>query len=240
MTRAECIKILSDETHPQYQELSHVYRVNYNKCRRYYDELGFKGYVLHHKIINCDNYEEWCIEEIEPMTRSQHSRLHMVLYQQGLGNPDNQGEIIRKRQATRAAHGPYTAWNKGLTRSIDSRIPVSPRKGKTGQDFPFLCASKKGKSGGWNRGLSGHPSLQHTEEWKAAQSERMKLNNPMRDEAVRQKQLETVRNPEVVARRVEKLKGRKRYTNGVVRKMFKPGEEPEGFYPCSKKKEGHR
>lgn len=153
MTRAECLKMLADKSHPQHKEFSHMFHENYNKCKQYYEQLGFKGYTLHHKIVDCTNYEEWKIDEIVPLTRSEHSRLHSVYYKQGLGATDEEKRkaMREKAAATYRAHE-HIPWNKGLTKETDSRIKDSPRLGKTGKDFPFLCASKKGKSGGWNRG----------------------------------------------------------------------------------------
>lgn len=174
MTRNECISIIKDKSHPLHKELSHTFRTNYNKCRKYYNELGYKGYTLHHKIFNCNNYEEWNINEIEPMTREEHSRLHMVIYKQGLGSKESQRkahETLNKKYAS----GELVIWNKGLTKETDCRIKDSPRKGKTGEEFPFLCASKKGKSGGWNKNISDDDhrkqNLKHSEEWKKKHSE---------------------------------------------------------------------
>lgn len=148
MTREECLDILKDKTHPQYKELHRVFFNNRNACRRYYGGLGFKGYTLHHKIVNCTNYEEWKIDEIEPMTRSAHSRLHMMIYKQGLGSDESKKKAHdRLRELYKS--GEIVVWNKGK-----KGVQVSQRKGKTGKDFPFLCASKKGKSGGWNRGIT--------------------------------------------------------------------------------------
>ena len=233
MTRKECIEILNDKSNPLYEQLSHTYNTNYNKCRKYYDELGYKGYTLHHKIVNCTNYEEWNIEEIVPMTRADHSRLHMVYYKQGLGSP----ESIKKAHETlkkKYNSGELKPWNKGLSKETDSRIKTSPRKGKTGADFPFLCASKKGKSGGWNRGITPedprYNSLIPTEEQRQKISERMKLNNPMSDKNSVLKLKETLNKPEVQAKRWEKITGRKKYTNGVECHMFFPGNEPDGYY----------
>lgn len=177
MTRNECTSIIKDKSHPLHKELSHTFRINYNKCRKYYDKLGYKGYTLHHKIVNCDNYEEWNIDEIEPMTREEHSRLHMTFYKQGLGSMESQKkahETLNKKYAI----GELVIWNKGLTKEIDDRIKESPRKGKTGKDFPFLCASKKGKSGGWNKNISDDDprkeNLKWSEERKQHQSEILK------------------------------------------------------------------
>ena len=88
MTRSQCFEILKDTTHPKYKELHHIFYTNRNKCRKYYTDLGTykSGMVLHHKIFNCDNYEDWKIDEIEPMDKREHSRLHMVIYKQGLGS----------------------------------------------------------------------------------------------------------------------------------------------------------
>lgn len=155
MTRSECFSILNDKNNPQYKELHHIFYSNRNKCREYYESIGeYKpGMVLHHKVFNCDNYEEWKIEEIIPMEKSEHSRLHYVVYKQGLGkdgNLEKAHESLKKKYES----GELSAWNKGLTAETDDRIKPSPRKGKTGKDFPFLCASKKGKSGGWNKGIT--------------------------------------------------------------------------------------
>ena len=227
MTRAECMLILKDKTHPQYKELHHIYYANRNACRKYYDDLGYKGYTLHHKIINCTNYEEWKIDEIEPMTRAEHSRLHMIYYKQGLGSE----ESIKKAHDTlreKYAKGELVIWNKGKV-----GVQVSPRKGKTGADFQFLCASKKGKSGGWNKNIAPddprYNSLKHSKEQNEKMSNFMKEHNPMYNEEVRQKCLDAIRDPEVQRKRSEKMRGRKKYTNGIEVHMYKPGEEPEGY-----------
>ena len=180
MNRQECMDVLKDKSNPLYEELSHTFRTNYNNCRKYYDNLGYKGYTLHHRVFNCNNYEEWKIDEIEPMTREEHSRLHMVVYKQGLGS----AESIKKAHETlnqKYKNGEIVVWNKGLTKETDSRIKTSPRKGKTGDDFPFLKVSKKGKSGGWNRGITPddlrYESLKHSDEWKKNQSDLLKLRS---------------------------------------------------------------
>ena len=232
MTRNECLEILKNKNHPQYKELHSTFFTNKNKCRKYYDSLGYKGYTLHHKIVNCDNYEEWKIDEIEPMTRSEHSRLHMMFYKQGLGSPqsiEKAHNTLKRKYAT----GEITVWNKGLTKETDSRIKESPRKGKTGKEFPFLCASKKGKSGGWSKGISKddprYSSLLHTDEQNKKQSDFMKKNNPMFDEQKRQKCLEKIRSEEVQNKRKEKMIGRKLYTNGIEKHFYKPGTQPEDY-----------
>lgn len=241
MTRNECIKVLKDKNHPLHDQLSHVYKTNYNICRKHYNDLGFKGYTLHHKIVNCTNYEEWKIDEIEPMTRTEHSKLHLVYYKQGLGSPQSikkAHETLKKKYNS----GELKPWNKGLTKETDSRIKTSPRKGKTGEDFPFLCASKKGKSGGWNRGITSddprYNSLKPSEEQKQRMSEYMKLNNPMLNKESVLKLKETLNKPEVQAKRLEKIVGRKKYTNGFEAHMFFPGEEPEGYYLSKDFKKG--
>lgn len=227
MTREECLDILKDKTHPQYKELHRVFFNNRNVCRRYYDDLGFKGYTLHHKIVNCTNYEEWKIDEIEPMTRSAHSRLHMMIYKQGLGS-DASKKKAHDRLRELYKSGEIVVWNKGK-----KGVQVSKRKGKTGKDFPFLCAPKRGKSGGWNRGITKddprYNSLKHSKEQNEKMSDFMKKNNPMKNDEVRKKQLVAVRDPNVQRKRAEKLKGRKKYTNGIEIHMYKPGEEPVGY-----------
>lgn len=232
MNRNQCLEILNNKNHPSYKEFSHLFRTNYNKCRKYYDNLGFKGYTLHHKIVNCDNYEEWKIEEIEPMNRSDHSKLHMVYYRQGLGSKESIDKA-HKNLKKKYESGELHAWNKGLTKETDSRIKESPRKGKTGEDFLFLKASKKGKSGGWNKGITKedprYQSLKHSDEQKQKQSEFMKNNNPMFNSENKNKLKEILNNPDIQNKRIEKIKGRKRYTNGIETHMYKPGEEPEGY-----------
>ena len=184
MTREECLKILKDKSHPQYKELHRIFFKNRNICRRYYDNLGYKGYTLHHKILNCTNYEEWKIDEIEPMAHSEHSRLHMVYYKQGLGSEAS----IKKAHDTlnkKYKNGELIIWNKGK-----KGVQVSPRKGKTGEEFPFLKASKKGKSGGWNRGITKddprYSSLIHSEEQnkKASQTMKEKSKNHLNDKFI--------------------------------------------------------
>lgn len=220
MTKQECDNILSDKNNPMYSELRHKYYKNYNICRKYYDSLGYKGYTLHHKNVGCDNYEEWKIEEIEPMTRAEHSRLHMVFYKQGLGSE----ESIKKSHlalAEKYKNGEIAVWNKGLTSDIDSRV-ASPRKGKTGEDYPFLCASKKGKSGGWNKGLT-----KETDERVAKYSNArvgkgspkiIGENNPSK-------------RPDVKQKIIESKLGKKKYSNGIETRLFIPGDEPDGFLP---------
>lgn len=177
MTRNECMKIINDKSNPDRKKFIHLFRTNYNKCRKYYNNLGYKGYTLHHKNICCTNYEEWKIDEIEPMTRSEHSKLHMCYYNQGLNTEESKIKA-HKSLKEKYARGELQIWNKGLTKEIDSRIPESPRKGKTGNDFPFLKASKKGKSGGWNRGIlpsdPRYESILFDENRKKEFSERMK------------------------------------------------------------------
>lgn len=232
MTRNECMAILKDKDLPQYKELHHIYYTNKSVCRKYYDSLGYKGYTLHHKNVGCTNYEEWKIDEIEPMTRSEHSKLHMVYYKQGLGSEE---AIKKRKEALRklAASGKRHAWNKGLTKETDNRIKTSPRKGKIGKEFSFLCASKKGKSGGWNKNISKddprYASLKKSPEQCEKASKFMKENNPMFNSEYKTKQLQAVRSPEVQQSRREKITGRKKYTNGVEIHMFKPGEEPSGY-----------
>lgn len=232
MTRNECIEILKNKSHPQYKELHHTFFTNKNACRRYYDNLGYKGYTLHHKDICCTNYEEWKIDEIEPMTHSEHSRLHMVYYKQGLGSEESlkKGRETRKKKY---ASGELHAWNKGLTKETDNRIKTSPRKDKTGKEFPFLCASKKGKSGGWNKDISKddprYNSLKKPPEQIEISSKFMKENNPMFNPEIREKQLQAVRNPKTQQARREKITGRKKYTNGIEVHMFKLGEQPLGY-----------
>ena len=177
MTRNECMNIINDVSNPDRKNFLHIFRTNYNKCRKYYNDLGYKGYTLHHKILNCNNYEEWKIDEIVPMTRSEHSKLHISIYKQGIGSKES---IIKAHNVLKEKYrsGELTIWNKGLTKETDGRIKESPRKGKTGDDFPFLKASKKGKSGGWNRGITKddarYSSLLHSDEQNEKQSEFMK------------------------------------------------------------------
>lgn len=223
MTRSECMKILNDKENPLYKEFIHTFRTNYNNCRKYYDNLGYKGYTLHHKIINCTNYEDWKVDEIEPMLRSEHSRLHMVYYKQGLGSEESRRkahETLSKKYAS----GELQIWNKGLTKETDCRIKESNRKGKTGEDFPFLKASKKGKSGGWNKDITSddprYKSLLHSEDQNKKQSEFMKNNNPMN-------------NPEYRKKVGESKKGKKKYTNGKETHIFIPGSQPNGYYTLS-------
>lgn len=177
MTRNECMKIINDKSNPDRKNFIHLFRTNYNKCRKYYNNLGYKGYTLHHKNICCTNYEEWKIDEIEPMTHSDHSKLHMCYYSQGLGSEESKIKA-HKTLKERYEKGILHAWNSGLTKETDSRIKESPRKGKTGEDFPFLKASKKGKSGGWNKGITKddprYSSLVKTDEQKEKSSIRMK------------------------------------------------------------------
>lgn len=228
MTRNECLAILKDKGNPIYKDFYHLFKQNYNRCRKYYDGLGYKGYVLHHKIVNCTNYEEWKIDEIEPLTHSEHAKIHMLYYKQGLGNPSKQLEMREKARLTRKQHN-VQPWNKGKTKETDCRIKESPRKGKTGKDFPFLCASKKGKSGGWNKGLHGLPNLRHTEEQKAYMSELMKRKNPMSDAEARRRQKERISSPEIQQKRKEKMIGRKLYTNGIEKHFYREGSQPDGY-----------
>lgn len=223
MTKAQCDYILQHKDHELYPELSHKFRTNYNACRKYYDSLGYKGYTLHHKILNCTNYEDWVIDEIQPMTRSEHSRLHMCLYKQGLGSEESKRkahETLRKMYDS----GELVPWNKGLTKETSPILAEFSliRKGKTGDDFPFLRASKKGKTGGWNRGITSddprYQSLLHSEEWKLKHSEYMQQNNPMS-------------NPESRKKVGDSKRGKKRYTNGVETHIYFPGQEPEGYIP---------
>lgn len=227
MTREECLTILKDKSHPQYKELHKIFFKNRNACRKYYDDLGFKGYTLHHKIVNCTNYEEWKIDEIEPMTRSDHSRLHMMIYNQGLGSEESKKKA-HDRLREMYNSGELVVWNKGK-----KGVQVSQRKGKTGKEFPFLCASKKGKSGGWNRGITKedprYESLKWTEEQRKKISKIMKDNNPMSDPEKRKRCIDAIRDPKVQEKRRGKIKGRKKYTNGIENHMYKPGEEPEGY-----------
>ena len=226
--------ILNDTSNPQYKELHRIFYHNMNICRKYYISIGqFKpGMVLHHKIINCDNYEEWKIDEIVPMTKEEHSRLHMTYYKQGYGSKEANIKA-HQRLKEKYESGEITIWNKGLTKETDSRIKTSPRKGKTGKDFPFLCASKKGKSGGWNKDISKddprYASLKKTPEQIEKSSIFMKENNPMFDPDIREKHLQSVRNPKVKQARRDKMVGRKKYTNGTEVHMFKPSEAPSGY-----------
>lgn len=222
MKRKECMEILSDRSNPLYEELHHTFYTNRNKAKKYFAELGYdSGYVLHHINVDCDNYEMWDVNELQPMTKEEHSRLHYVYYEQGLNSKESKEKahsILREKYA----NGELTVWNKGLTKETDSRIKDSPRKGKTGEDFPFLCASKKGKSGGWNRGITEedprYKSLLRTDEQKAKQSKFMTEHNPMNSEESRKKIS-------------EKNTGRKSYSNGVEVHRYIPGEEPEGYLP---------
>lgn len=168
MNRKECYEILNNKDDPRYEQLHHIFYTNRNICRKYYNSLGYNGYVLHHINPFCDNYEEWKIDEIVPMTKEEHSRLHISIYKQGIGSDASQKKAHDKLRDMYAS-GELVIWNKGK-----KGVQVSVRKGKTGKDFPFLCASKKGKSGGWNKGVHGHPSLQHTDEQKQKQSHTMK------------------------------------------------------------------
>ena len=180
MTRNECMSIIKDKNNPDRKNFLHLFKTNYNRCRKHYDNLGYKGYTLHHKIFDCDNYEEWKIDEIIPMTHSEHSKLHISVYKQGIGSESSK---IKAHDSLKKmyANGEITAWNKGLTKKTDSRIPESPRKGKTGDDFPFLRASKKGKSGGWNKGITKddprYKSLLLNDSRKKELSEKMKIKS---------------------------------------------------------------
>ena len=154
------------------------------------------------------------------MTKSEHSYLHQVIYKQGYGSPESQKkahDTLNKKYKS----GEITVWNKGLTADVDPRV-ASPRKGKTGADYPFLCASKKGKSGGWNKGITKddprYASLLPTEEQRLKQSEYMKVNNPMNNESSRKKI-------------GDKIRGKKRYSNGIEVHCYIPGTEPEGYLP---------
>ena len=178
MTRKECFQILNDPSNPLYEELRHKFYTNRAICRRYYEEIGLykTGMVLHHKIFNCTNYEDWKIDEIVPMTKEEHSKLHTSVFKQGIGSEESKKkahEVLRKKYQS----GELQPWNKGLTKETDSRIKESPRKGKTGDEFPFLRASKKGKPA-WNKGISKddprYSSLKHTEQQKTEHSIKMK------------------------------------------------------------------
>lgn len=164
MTRQQCFEILKNKNDPNYAELHHIFYKNRALCRKHYEELGLykKGMVLHHKILGCTNYEEWKIDEIEPMSKEQHAYLHSVIYKQGIGTQESK-EKAHQRLREMYKNGELVVWNKGK-----QGVQVSPRKGKTGEDFPFLCASKKGKSGGWNRGMKMSPK---TEEEKKKMSD---------------------------------------------------------------------
>jgi hypothetical protein len=72
------MKILSSPSNEGYKELHHVFFTNMHKARNYYKELGLlkKGFVLHHRIMSCDNYEEWKIDELIPMSTEEHTSLH--------------------------------------------------------------------------------------------------------------------------------------------------------------------
>lgn len=57
-------------------------RINHKKAMEYYNLE--KGWVLHHKdpcLINEDpeRYHEWRVEDLEPMTKGDHRRLHMKI-----------------------------------------------------------------------------------------------------------------------------------------------------------------
>lgn len=206
MTRDECMEILGDKEHSLYEELHHTFFTNYWTCRRYYEDLGLytKGMVLHHKIVGCDNYEEWKIDEIEPMTKSEHSRIHVVVYKQGLGSQEaiSKGHAVLKEKYN---SGELHPWNYGKT-----GVQVSPRRGKTGKEFPFLCASKKGKSGGWNRGLSCPKS---EEACKSMSKAMIKRTEEGRNDAF-----------------LYSCKGRIWVNNGEINKRILPDEDiPEGF-----------
>lgn len=147
MNRKECMDILGDKTHPMYEELHHIFYTNHNIAKEYFKKLGYDStYVLHHKDINCNNYEMWDVNELEPMTKEDHSRLHYVYYKQGLGSDESKKkahDTIRDKYKS----GELVIWNKGLTKEDNPNL-ASKRKGKTGDDYPFLKASKKGRSGG--------------------------------------------------------------------------------------------
>ena len=90
MNRKECYEILNNKDDPRYEQLHHIFYTNRNICRKYYNSLGYNGYVLHHINPFCDNYEEWKIDEIVPMTKEEHSRLHISIYKQGIGSDASQ------------------------------------------------------------------------------------------------------------------------------------------------------
>lgn len=153
MTRQECFDILNNPSDPRRREFHHLFYKNRNACKQYYIDNGLykKGMVLHHKILGCTNYEEWKIDEIVPMTHEEHGRLHVAVYKQGIGTKESLSKA-HAALAEKYKSGELTVWNKGK-----KGVQVSVRKGKTGKDFPFLCASKNGKSGGWNKGKKMPP-----------------------------------------------------------------------------------
>lgn len=79
MNRKECIERIKTD-----KEFHHIYWTNYNNCKKYYSkkikEMRLKRpdikIVLHHKIWNCNNYENWNINEIIPMYNDDHLKLH--------------------------------------------------------------------------------------------------------------------------------------------------------------------
>lgn len=221
MTRNECMEILGNKEHPMYKELHYTYYVNHNKAKAYFKELGYdSSYVLHHIKIDCDNYEDWNVEELIPMTKKEHSYLHQVIYKQGWGSPESQKKAHDTLRA-KYKSGELTVWNKGLTADVDIRV-ASPRKGKTGKDYPFLCASKIGKSGGWNRGLTKETD-ERVAKYIASRigNGNPKIagdNNPSK-------------RPEVKQKISESKKGKKQYSNGIEVHRYIPGQEPEGYLP---------
>ena len=79
---------------------------------KYFEEHGYAnhdGMVLHHKDVNMksenpERYVEWRVEDLVPMTRAEHRRLHMKLQMKGRKHSGKHNKMISeglRRQSTK-------------------------------------------------------------------------------------------------------------------------------------------
>ena len=79
---------------------------------KYFEAHGYEnhdGMVLHHKDVNMkfenpERYVEWRVEDLIPMTRVEHRRLHMKLQMKGRKHSEKHNKMIsegRRRQSTK-------------------------------------------------------------------------------------------------------------------------------------------
>lgn len=138
------------------------------KAEEYFIEQGLMPakedrteiWVLHHKDktlkdTDLERYLEWRVEDLEPMTRSEHIGVH---------NCDRHPDVSGEKNGMYGKHwSPETrekmknrkSWNKGLTKESDERIQALSnklKKPKSEETKRKISESLKGNIP-WNKGL---------------------------------------------------------------------------------------
>lgn len=196
----------------------------YNECHAKaveYFKLP-KGWVLHHidptMVINdLDRYIHWYIEDLQPMPKGEHFRIH------NLGKEKSEETCKLLSKTVKASWDNDPERKKELSRRVSGENNPMYGSGKFGnKEHPDTKGEKNGMYG-----------KKHTEESKRKMSEAQKNREYKPFTETHKQNLSKALKGRTG---IKSVSGKKVYNNGLINKYFIPGLEEPGFVMGSLRK----